>query len=69
MRFVEGPFQPVSCITGRTEQRCSLHGECVFLEVWDEARKAMTDVLDRTTLQDLIKRSKQKGPYVASYHI
>ena len=69
IRFIEGPFEPVSCLTGHSEERCSLHGECVFLEVWDEARKAMTDVLDRTTLQDLIKRSKQKGPYVASYHI
>jgi len=69
MRFVEGPFQPVSCVTGRTEERCSLYGKCVFLEVWDEAGKAMADVFDRTTFADLVKRSKHKGLYVSSYCI
>jgi DNA-binding IscR family transcriptional regulator len=62
-------LQPVACTTGHTEERCPLHGECVFLEVWDEATKAMADVFDRTTFKDLIKRCKHKGAYVESYCI
>jgi len=69
IHFVEGPFRPVACTTGHSEERCPLYGDCVFLEVWEEARKAMTEVFDRTTLQDLVKRRKHKGTYVSLYNI
>jgi len=69
MRYVEGPFRPVTCTVGNSEERCPLYGECVFLEVWDEAREAMSGVFDRTTFADLVKRCKHKGVYVSSYCI
>jgi Rrf2 family protein len=69
IRFVEGPFRPVACTTGQSEDRCPLYGDCVFLEVWDEATKAMADVFDRTTFRDLIKRCKPKEVRAPSYCI
>jgi len=69
IRFIEGPFKPVSCLVGHSDERCPLYGGCVFLDVWEEAVKGMTDVFDRTTFQELVKRSKQKDPYVSSYTI
>jgi Rrf2 family cysteine metabolism transcriptional repressor len=69
IRFVEGPFKPVSCTVGDSAERCPLYGECVFLDVWEEAGKAMSDVFDGTTFRDLIKRPNRKGVYVSSYCI
>ncbi|MCX5684811.1 MAG: Rrf2 family transcriptional regulator [Planctomycetota bacterium] len=69
IRFVEGPFQAVSCTTGHSEDRCSLYGDCVFLSVWEEATKAMSDVFDHTTFRDLVKRCKPKEVPASAYCI
>jgi Rrf2 family protein len=69
IRFIEGPLRPVTCVVGHAEGKCPLFGECVFLEVWDEAGKAMAQVFDRTTFQNLVERQNAGGVYVASYCI
>jgi Rrf2 family cysteine metabolism transcriptional repressor len=69
IRFVEGPFHVVSCTTGHSEDPCPLYGDRVFLEVWEEATKAMADVFDRTSFRDLIKRCKPKEVQASSYCI
>jgi len=69
IEFIEGPIEPVACVEAQTDKRCSLYGNCVFPDVWDEARKAMLDVFERTTLQDLVERSNRREAYVSSYCI
>lgn len=54
VQFVEGPLAPVSCLTDRASKKCSLHGDCVFLGLWSRAAKALSDVYDKTSFQDLI---------------
>jgi Rrf2 family protein len=61
IRFVEGPINPVACMVGSTDNKCPLHGDCVFLEVWEDAEKAMATVFDQTTFQDLIDRQASKS--------
>ena len=61
IRFVEGPINPVAYMAGSTDNKCPLHGDCVFLEVWEEAEKAMATVFDQTTFQDLIDRQASKS--------
>jgi Rrf2 family cysteine metabolism transcriptional repressor len=68
IRFIEGPFRPVPCTTGHSVDRCPLDDDCVFLEVWEEATKAMSDVFD-TTFTDLARRRKPKEAHVSSYCI
>jgi len=69
IRFFEGPLQPVTCVTGHAEDKCPLYGDCVFLEVWAEAEKAMSEVFDRATFQDLVDRQRRKGVSAAAYSI
>ena len=69
IRFIEGPIAPVTCMTGRSDNKCPLYGECVFLDVWTTALKAMVEVFDSTTFQDLVDRQAQKPLEVPSYCI
>jgi Rrf2 family protein len=69
IRFVEGPLQPVACM-GEDEASCPLHGACVFMDMWDRAREAVSQVYDGTTFHDLMEREAQlKEGYVPTYSI
>jgi len=42
---------------------CPFRGNCVFLQVWDQAEQAMNNVYDQTTIQTLIdKEENQDDP-------
>lgn len=70
IRFVEGPLTPVKCVSGATKGPCPLHDDCVFLPVWEKARKAVAGVYDHTTFQDLIDaEARMRHDYVPSYSI
>lgn len=69
IRFVQGPVGPVGCVTSG-EGQCPLRGSCVFMPMWKKVQKAMTDVYDKTTLQDLVDEDKQTcREYVPFYVI
>ncbi len=55
IRFVEGPQVPVSCMTEEDNGECSLKSRCVFLGMWTRAAKALSDVYDQTSFQDLVE--------------
>jgi Rrf2 family protein len=54
MRFIEGSFAPVGCISEDNTDSCPLQGRCVFLPLWERAQDALASVYDGTTFQDLI---------------
>jgi len=70
VRFFEGPIGPVRCVTGDGNERCPLHGECVFLPIWEKAGNAMADVYDSATLDDLVEADqRRKMRHVPTYSI
>jgi Rrf2 family transcriptional regulator, cysteine metabolism repressor len=54
IRTVDGSLSPVKCVGSGTTQKCQLKNRCIFMSVWQKAQKAMEEVYDNTTLQDLI---------------
>jgi len=69
IRFVQGPFGPVDCVTSGGGQ-CPLRGSCVFMPMWKKVQKSMTDVYDKTTFQDLVDDDKRTcREYVPLYVI
>jgi Rrf2 family protein len=54
IQLIEGPLNPVSCMSGRTSEECALRDNCVFIQLWKRAEKAVGDVYDLTSLQDLL---------------
>ena len=58
IRLLEGSIAPVECVNDA--DYCSRSGSCVTREVWGELEKAMSEVLEATTLQDLAERHRSK---------
>ena len=57
---LEGCITPVDCVSNPA--LCQRSASCATRDVWGEIEDAMSQVLDSTTLQDLIERQKRKGP-------
>lgn len=65
-RILEGSTSPVECVDD--PRACPKSELCVTREVWIRIRNAMNEVLESTTLQDLVnegrlKRESQRGMY------
>jgi Rrf2 family transcriptional regulator, cysteine metabolism repressor len=58
LEVLEGPLAPVDCL--RDAKSCSRSGLCATQELWNEMKEAMENVLEATTLQDLVNRQKSK---------
>jgi len=43
-----------------SKDSCPFRGNCVFLQVWDQAEQAMNSVYDRTTIQTLIDQEEKQ---------
>jgi len=66
--LLEGSIAPVECVND--PKYCSRSGLCVTRDIWGELKKAMDEVLESTTLQDLVERQKSKGQSEEGvYHI
>lgn len=52
VRFVDESVHPVECADKR---RCPLSGKCIFIGLWDEARRVVEEVYDRKMLADLVR--------------
>ncbi len=70
LRFIEGPVGPVECVAEQSSPTCPLHGDCVFLPMWEKVREATEEIYDTTTFQDLVEEEKRKmGMSVLDYTI
>ncbi len=70
IRFVEGPVGPVECVAENSKDKCPLYGNCAFLPMWERAKKAVSDVYDNITFQELVDEEKRmQDKYVPSYAI
>ena len=68
VQLLEGSIGPVDCINN--PDVCHRSASCVTRDVWTEVKNAMSQVLDSTTLQDLVERQRQKGQAETEmYHI
>jgi|WetSurMetagenome_2_1015567.scaffolds.fasta_scaffold493215_1 Rrf2 family transcriptional regulator, cysteine metabolism repressor len=64
LEVLEGPLDPVDCLKDLKGHKapggCPRSGACATQEIWDDMKKAMENVLESRTLQDLINRQKSK---------
>ena len=59
LRLLEGSLSPVACLDeGATS--CDRVSSCVALDVWKELKDAIDNVVDNITLEDLVKKQKEK---------
>ena len=58
IQFLEGSIALVDCVNN--PEICDRSEACVTRDVWGELERAMSGVLESTTLQDLVERQKTK---------
>jgi len=66
VQVLEGPIAPVDCVNNPA--LCHRSAFCVTRDIWVEMKEAMSQVLDSTTLQDLVERQRQKGQVETELH-
>jgi Rrf2 family cysteine metabolism transcriptional repressor len=67
IQILEGSTAPVECVDD--PKVCPRSDFCVTRDVWKEMKRAMIQVLESTTLQDLVERQKEKEKPAEMYHI
>ncbi len=68
IELLEGSIAPVECVD--TPGVCPRSQICVTRDIWGDLKKAMNEVLESTTLRDLVERQKSKEkPEEAMYYI
>jgi Rrf2 family transcriptional regulator, cysteine metabolism repressor len=68
VQLLEGSIAPVDCLND--PKVCSRSASCVTRDIWMQMKDAMIQVLDSTTLQDLVERQRQKEQTeTGMYHI
>lgn len=65
LRVTEELPNPVRCIV-ENESGCPLWGDCVFLPVWQNVSRAVMEVYDGTTFQDLIDAEEERKAVLAA---
>lgn len=58
LRCAEGSIAPVSCLDDAINQ-CPRSETCITLPLWTRLNEAINQVVDNTTLQDLIDENQQ----------
>jgi Rrf2 family transcriptional regulator, cysteine metabolism repressor len=66
LEVLEGPLNPVDCL--KDAKNCSRSGSCATRDVWNDLKKAMENVLESSTLQDLAERQRGKDTQPAAMY-
>ena len=68
IQLLEGSTAPVECINN--PGICERSESCVTRDLWEKIKNAMDEVLESTTLQDLVERHREKEKHnEAMYYI
>ena len=68
IQLFEGSIAPVECVNNPNV--CIRSRFCVTRDIWSELKRVMSEVLESTTLQELVERQKKKAqPEEAMYYI
>jgi Rrf2 family protein len=72
LRIIEGPLDPVDCIRSTSRKECQEEDECSLRIIMLEVKDAISQVLDRVTLQEICDRAnelKEQYSIVLDYQI
>lgn len=53
-RALSGPIAPIPCMDGDPSDRCDQLDRCTVVSLWQRVQSAILQVLDGTTIQDMV---------------
>lgn len=76
VRLIQGPLSAVDCITSGSGngagagRECALRAGCVLLPMWERAQRALMEVFDETSFEDLVEQERAAdGSQIMDYAI
>jgi Rrf2 family protein len=71
VRFIDGPIGPIGCVNQVAAESCPAD-PCGYLPVWKRVRDAVAEIIDGTTIADVLEQSRRAAAArekVLMYHI
>ena len=71
IRHLDGPLAPMACASATAHQTCDncLDEEvCSLRDLWLDVRNAIADILDQTSIADIISRGQRLEVLKVAYH-
>ncbi len=59
VRFLDGPIAPIQCVSESRGENCLIGGNCGFFPLWKRVRDAVTEIVDRTTIADVVEEQRR----------
>jgi len=61
IRVMDGPLAPIDCVSVTAHEVCPLEATCSLRWLWKDVRDAVAEILEKTTLDDLVKHPASTG--------
>ena len=68
VRLMEGPIEPISCGKRDYDSNCGEEECCAFREVWMKVTDCISDIVDRITFADIMRRVRELREQNRGYH-
>lgn len=60
IRVMDGPLAPIDCVSVMAHEVCPMESTCGLRWLWKEVRDSVARILERTTFEDLVRRTKHR---------
>jgi Rrf2 family protein len=61
IRVMDGPLAPIDCVSVTAHEICPHEKNCSLMWLWKDVRDAVAEILERTTLADLVSHPAVTG--------
>ncbi len=69
INVIEGPITIVECAANTPKGICAFDQNCVFLPMWENAKKAIDEIYQKTTFESLVTADKSNSCKKPMYNI
>jgi Rrf2 family protein len=60
IRVMDGPLAPIDCVSVMAHETCPMEATCGLRGLWKEVRDSVAAIMERTTFEDLARRTKPR---------
>jgi len=60
IRVMDGPLAPIDCVSVMAHETCPMEDSCGLRWLWKEVRDSVAHIMERTSFEVLVRRSKHK---------
>ena len=60
IRLMDGTTSPITCVSKTEPSKCRDIRSCPFVDMWDDIRNYINNIVDKTTFADLVEKMKER---------